>query len=677
MFSENNKISGRQIFRLLSYDLIGLGTLLLPPVLAKTAGTDGIFCIIAGTILALCYLGLLWVAVKRMKVDFRTFLKERGGVVLEKVILVFYVFYFLLFAAVAAYVFADLVLSQLLEDGSFYLVLALLLLLAGYGVRIGIEGRARIYEILFWIVLIPLLVMLLGAGREVDVNLWTPVAVTSFGNFCRGSLVVFLAESLIFLVVFFFSYAAREKDVICNARRALILAGGLIFFVYLILLGVFGSSALAGMEYPAVTLMSIVQITGGFLKRTDALMFGIWFFTLYALLNGLVFYGVKTAKDVVRRGKEGVYLTIVIVLIFLLAVLCYQSEAWREGMSRILWTVATPVAVLIPLLAGFLPKGRTKTLALFLAAGAAGILSGCNTVELEDRSFPLAVAIEKREDIESLWLNQEEAKNKEIDYNHLKVMILSEELIEEEEQMEDLLGVLAANPKIPRNTYIMVAEKPGEILSLQESIGEEESVGDYLEKLLEGNASMKEGAFPTLGKLYQERENHLETLFLPYLAAQDDMPFIEKYYVWKRGEAAGTAEIPAAMLSALFQGNLEKETFVLENGNSIRISSFLVNEQFVEEDGERYLALEVSCEGETIYEKENWGEQKKKLYEQAIEEYYQKVADDMMERNVDISNSYKRIGGYRREWYSYYKEHPAAFEEELALEVDVELKLVH
>ncbi len=43
MFSENNQISGRQVFRLLTYDLFGMGTLLLPTMLADTAGRDGIF----------------------------------------------------------------------------------------------------------------------------------------------------------------------------------------------------------------------------------------------------------------------------------------------------------------------------------------------------------------------------------------------------------------------------------------------------------------------------------------------------------------------------------------------------------------------------------------------------------------------------------------------------------
>ena len=51
MFSSNEKISGRQAFRLLVFDLLGLGTLLIPAAVAGFCGRDGIFCIIVGTCL--------------------------------------------------------------------------------------------------------------------------------------------------------------------------------------------------------------------------------------------------------------------------------------------------------------------------------------------------------------------------------------------------------------------------------------------------------------------------------------------------------------------------------------------------------------------------------------------------------------------------------------------------
>lgn len=682
MFSENNQVSGRQIFRLLTYDLIGLSTLLLPPILAGIAGNDGFFCLIAGTAAGLLYLWLLSGVTKKMTVDFKTFLRERCGAVLEKLILVFYAGYFILFAAIMAFLFAELVVENLLQEESFYLVLVLLLVLTGYGIYAGIEGRARIYELLFWVILIPLFLMLAAAFKAVDTDLWTPVAVTSPGAFLRGSYLVFVWQSLVFLLLFFYPNAAKKETLLRNGRRAVLFAGGLNLVLYLILMGVFGAKALSGMEYPAVTLMSIVQMPGGFLKRTDALMFGIWFFTLYALLNSLSFYGAKAARDVIQKGKEKIYMFVVLLIIFLLAVLCYRQPEWKENISRLVWGVGTPVAALLPLLVTLLPehgkwkKNGKKVLMLLMFLGMTGTLTGCNTLEVEDREFPLAVAVDEKEDIELLWLEQEEAGNKEMDYNHLKVMVLSRALLEDEEAVEELFGVLEANPRIPRNTYVVVAEKPSEILELNETLQEKESAGTYLEELLEGNASMKETAYPTLGKLYQESENQQETLFLPFMAAQDGTPYVQKYFVWKRGKASGSVSTAAAMLSAMLQGELEKETIVFEDGNSIKLKEFSVNETFTEGEEGRKIIAELSCEGQILYEKEMIVGDRESAYEQKLVEYYQAIIDKAAEKGVDISNGYKKIGGYQRAWYAEYQSNPDAFEQEVSLELEMNLHLV-
>ena len=56
MFSENQKISIRQTRRLLILDLFGVSSLLLPRIMAKTAGIDGIFCMIAAALLVIIYI---------------------------------------------------------------------------------------------------------------------------------------------------------------------------------------------------------------------------------------------------------------------------------------------------------------------------------------------------------------------------------------------------------------------------------------------------------------------------------------------------------------------------------------------------------------------------------------------------------------------------------------------
>ena len=128
MFSENNRISARQAFRLLTYDLLGLGTLLLPRFLGRQAGRDGIFCIAIGIVAGLLYLKLLQCGMADMQVEFPLYLEQKLGRIGGRIIQLAYMIYFVLLAGYVAYIFADVVLADLLRGESFYLVLGLSLI---------------------------------------------------------------------------------------------------------------------------------------------------------------------------------------------------------------------------------------------------------------------------------------------------------------------------------------------------------------------------------------------------------------------------------------------------------------------------------------------------------------------------------------------------------------------
>ena len=127
MFSSNEKISGRQAFRLLVFDLLGLGTLLIPAAVAGFCGRDGIFCIIVGTVLGLLFLRLLVYAVGDMQGSFAEYTEKMCGTFFGKTIQAGYFLYLMLLAGYTAYLFSVTVLNNLLRGESFYLVLVLIL----------------------------------------------------------------------------------------------------------------------------------------------------------------------------------------------------------------------------------------------------------------------------------------------------------------------------------------------------------------------------------------------------------------------------------------------------------------------------------------------------------------------------------------------------------------------
>lgn len=697
MFSENNQISGRQVFRLLTYDFLGMGTLLLPTMLADTAGRDGIFCILAGILATFLYLKLLRYLLKGMKTNYPDFLKQKCGKVCGYVLWGGYFLYFILMASYTAYLFSTLMLNGLVENISFYLVLLLILLLAFYGMAGGIEGRARVYEMLFWFLMIPLFLMLFAACREVKPAYWSPVFVADGKEVLSGSYYVLFCYSMVSIVLFLKEYVSDDKKHISAAEKAVGFSGGVFAVLYLILLGLFGVDALAQMKFPAVTMMSRVQVTGGFLKRTDAFMFSIWFFTLYAMLNSMVFYSGNLAAKVIRdcggylEGKKRMlpYL-ILLLLVYGVTVLFYRNQQFLDCVTFLLWKIGTPFVVGVPVLlclTGERKKHNKKVRVLVLVCFLFGclFLQGCNVAELEDKAFPVLLNIRDQDDFQNVWLNHEYAGNKEVDYNHLKVVLIERSFLEKEAEVEDMLSMLEQEKEVPWNAYVMTTESCDRLAQTEGEL--DVLLGNYLEELLENTSGIDQKAYPTLGMLYEERANHLETLYIPFVdiegeqpgAVEDDTekPQITAYEVWKRGRAAGLVDTDTARAAFFTQNFADDYTLQLAPELYVKVDAASCRVKETEKIGvggltEQIVTVTVTGEGEILSGTVSASE-KEQLLNTRMEDYLNATASHALEKEIDITNSYRNLGADNRTWYFKYQNTPAAYEKDIKIQYLVKI----
>ena len=697
MFSENNQISGRQVFRLLTYDFLGMGTLLLPTMLADTAGRDGIFCILAGILSTFLYLKLLRYLLKGMKTSYPDFLKQKCGKICGYVLWGGYFLYFILMASYTAYLFSTLMLNGLVENVSFYLVLLLILLLAFYGMAGGIEGRARVYEILFWFLMIPLFLMLFAACREVKPAYWSPVFVADGKEVLSGSYYVLFCYSMVSIVLFLKEYVADRKKGVGAAEKAVWFSGGVFTALYLILIGLFGVEALAQMKFPAVTMMSRVQVTGGFLKRTDAFMFSIWFFTLYAMLNSMVFYSGNLAEKVIRdcggylEGKKRMlpYL-ILLLLVYGVTVLFYRNQQFLDCVTFLLWKIGTPFVVGVPVLlclAGERKKHNKKVRVLVLVCFLFGclFLQGCNVAELEDKAFPVLLNIRDQDDFQNVWLNHEYAGNKEVDYNHLKVVLIERSFLEKEAEVEDMLSMLEQEKEVPWNAYVMTTESCDRLAQTEGEL--DVLLGNYLEELLENTSGIDQKAYPTLGMLYEERANHLETLYIPFVdiereqsgAVEDDTekPQITAYEVWKRGRAAGLVDTDTARAAFFTQNFADDYTLQLAPELYVKVDTASCRVKETEKIGaggltEQIVTVTVTGEGEILSGTVSASE-KEQLLNTRMEDYLNAIATHALDKEIDITNSYRNLGADNRTWYFKYQNTPAAYEKDIKIQYLVKI----
>ncbi len=306
-FAQNESISPRQLYRLYVFNLLGVGTLVLPNNLAKL-GKYGFISIALGVFMAWLFMWIVSeVRDQKKSIYDRSFGKTAHAKILIYDLII--AIYELSQAAFLAWIFVKLIRDSLIPDESFTVVLLVIMAVCAYALSGGVECRARVYEVVFFFVLIPLAAMLLFAlsDMRLDYLMIKDRVGVDFGiaDIFAGAYYVFAASISVFNILFVRERTASQ--IRWSVSKAILTYAGILFLLYAVLLGSFGKYSLSEIEFPAVVLMSDVQIKGSFFKRADALMLSVWFFTLFSVLIMSLYYAVLRCENFAENTRKGIF----------------------------------------------------------------------------------------------------------------------------------------------------------------------------------------------------------------------------------------------------------------------------------------------------------------------------------------------------------------------------------
>lgn len=543
-FAQNESISPRQLYRLYVFNLLGVGTLVLPNNLAKL-GKYAFISIALGVFMAWLFMWIVSEVRERRKTIYdRSIDKTKYAKILIYDLII--AIYELSQAAFLAWIFVKLIRDSLIPDESFTVVLLVIMAVCAYALSGGVECRARVYEVVFFFVLIPLAAMLLFALSDVrlDYLMIKDRVGVDFGiaDIFAGAYYVFAASISVFNILFV--RARTASQIRGSVSKAIFTYAGILFLLYAVLLGNFGKYSLSEIEFPAVVLMSDVQIKGSFFKRADALMLSVWFFTLFSVLNMSLYYAVLRCENFAEntgkiiftfnknrhscsnkqsgsdrqkshdKEKSTMRSRCIIFVIAVTVTLAYILESGDEIVKKylgFLLCIAIPVIVVL-------------TIGL--------MLTGCSAVELEERCFPTLAAVdivdvvshrdvsanensgyiefyynmdksyepEYADDIKTAVDSFEDRLSQKADTNHLKVILIGKTLRKDKAAYSDFMEYCKISKKFPRNTYVCIADDINDIF---------DNMGDYYEQKI--NKENHEDGEPiiTLGTLLDDYTNEI------------------------------------------------------------------------------------------------------------------------------------------------------------------------
>lgn len=543
-FAQNESISPRQLYRLYVFNLLGVGTLVLPNNLAKL-GKYAFISIALGVFMAWLFMWIVSEVRERRKTIYdRSIDKTKYAKMLIYDLII--AIYELSQASFLAWIFVKLIRDSLIPDESFTVVLLVIMAVCAYALSGGVECRARVYEVVFFFVLIPLAAMLLFAISDVrfDYLMIKDRVGVDFGiaDIFAGAYYVFAASISVFNILFVRERTASQ--IRGSVSKAIFTYAGILFLLYAVLLGNFGKYSLSEIEFPAVVLMSDVQIKGSFFKRADALMLSVWFFTLFSVLNMSLYYAVLRCENFAEntgkiiftfnknrhscsnkqfgsdrqkshdKEKSTMRSWCIIFVIAVTVTLAYILESGDEIVKKylgFLLCIAIPVIVVL-------------TIGL--------MLTGCSAVELEERCFPTLAAVdivdvvshrdvsanensgyiefyynmdksyepEYADDIKTAVDSFEDRLSQKADTNHLKVILIGKTLRKDKAAYSDFMEYCKTSKKFPRNTYVCIADDINDIF---------DNMGDYYEQKI--NKENHEDGEPiiTLGTLLDDYTNEI------------------------------------------------------------------------------------------------------------------------------------------------------------------------
>lgn len=380
--------------------------------------------------------------------------------------------------------------------------------------------------------------------------------------------------------------------------------------------------------------------------------------------------------------------------------------------------------------------------ALVLAIGMIH-MSGCASTELEQRSFPLAVGIDlQEEDVEALAGDSETSPgeaagedvfrreagnspdlvvsydfpdlaqisekgktvdtamglslegadmyhveksyenntNRVLDYNHMKAVVLGENVFSDTVQLRGILSAWEQREASARNTSLLIGSgSAAEILSLTEET--EGSMGTYLEEMLESQKDFKQNKIATVGNLMNQWHNQDELLLIPVLTGEGNRPAITGYAAVSNFNYQGILSVEDAMKSFLCQNLLEKFTCEPSRNLAVEISNIRAKKTVTMEGNLPLVTVRITGKGRLktgrISSVSEQYQLEKKIEKQLTADLAETAGRLQQEYGIDLTNSYISLGGQNRSLYLIYRDYPDAYNQEARQAFQVEIDMLN
>lgn len=563
------------VFSTIIATIVGVGIFSYPRQLASKVGTDGwIVAIMSGIIIYFIF----YICYKSIKVNkynkFNIILEQNFGKILGGILAFIFVVYSVFSVSLGMRIFVEVIKMYLLERTPTEFLIIITIFAGIYIVRNELVTLVKFNEVCFWIMFIPVILVLLCALNKTDFTNVLPVFNSSIYNHLDAlkiSIYSFAGIEIIYLIG---PFVKNKSNIAKTVLKSVVFIT--LFYVIIIIfsLAIFSKEQTKILLWPTITMISSINIQGAFIERWEGIIMAIWIIFYFTTFSNVYYLSSDIVKDIFRLGDIKLSSAIIAPVIYVISLYPQNiAEVYNVG-DRFIPVLFLYSLIILPIsiiLAGKFKKRfhRGKVISLLLICV---LLTGCwDKVEIENTDLVSVVGIDAGEDIgkrkESKNLKPTDMEIKKLHvtfgtpdlsklgpdkggisgdkyidvdsysiqdaisratlkssrsvrFSHTKLLVLGQNLMMYPDVVKEVIDYLQREPSLNRNMYIVTSQGSSQKY-VQFKTSVENSVESYILGLIE-NDNKKGGIVPvTLNDfLIQMSENG--NSILPRIVIDDD-----------------------------------------------------------------------------------------------------------------------------------------------------------
>lgn len=273
----DEKISSTQLMFLLVTLVTATAWLFVPAITAEVAAMDGwISLLVPATVYGVAVV-LACVALG-LRFPGRTVIEYSGDIVgsfLGKIIGLGYIFFFLHINGVIIREFGDFVVTAFMPETPLLLFNGVMVLLAAYAVRCGMEVICRANQFVFPLAVLSLFVIIGLVAPEMRLENLLPVFDRGLKPILGGALEPSSWRGEVVVLLMFLPYLNSPREARKAGIGAVVFIGILLALDTASMMAVFGPEMSAHLTFPTLYLARYVSV-GQFVERTEAIVMILW-----------------------------------------------------------------------------------------------------------------------------------------------------------------------------------------------------------------------------------------------------------------------------------------------------------------------------------------------------------------------------------------------------------------